>query len=318
MKPIFIVGVPRSGTKLLREILNRNEEVSIPKAETHFLPYIYNKWRARQFLSFDEIISFYQLFTDSSFFYHIDSAEKIWPKKLFFQNYSKMNISKLLEMIFTVHAEKEGKKRWGDKTPEYILCTDIIKEIFPHACFVHIIRDVRDCCLSAKKVWKKSTLRTAQKWVYSVETILQNKDKYISDYYEIKYENLIKKPADEVSKLCSWLNIKYNDEMLRVNDNIERYGDAKNRYGVLKDNFQKWDGNISRYELKRIEEIAGNTIYKLNYPLKHRPTFKPLKRSENIFYFTIDCINLIRFRIKDYGSIKKAILRFISDIKMKI
>ena len=37
-KPIFISGMPPSGTKLLRDILNNHSKVSIPDSETHFIP----------------------------------------------------------------------------------------------------------------------------------------------------------------------------------------------------------------------------------------------------------------------------------------
>jgi hypothetical protein len=36
--PIFIVGRPRSGTKLLRELLNQHSRISIPFWESSFIP----------------------------------------------------------------------------------------------------------------------------------------------------------------------------------------------------------------------------------------------------------------------------------------
>ena len=41
--PIFIVGMPRSGTKLLREILNNHSLIAIPDNESHFIPYLYDR-----------------------------------------------------------------------------------------------------------------------------------------------------------------------------------------------------------------------------------------------------------------------------------
>ena len=42
--PIFIVGMPRSGTKLIREILNRSDDVFIPHSESVFIPYLVKKY----------------------------------------------------------------------------------------------------------------------------------------------------------------------------------------------------------------------------------------------------------------------------------
>ena len=44
--PLFIVGLPRSGTKLIRDLLNRSPEIGIPVEESHFIPYFIAKFGA--------------------------------------------------------------------------------------------------------------------------------------------------------------------------------------------------------------------------------------------------------------------------------
>ena len=48
---------------------------------------------------------------------------------------------------FVAYAAREGKTRWGDKTPAYIGHIDRLAAIWPEAHFVVLVRDGRDVAL---------------------------------------------------------------------------------------------------------------------------------------------------------------------------
>ena len=50
--------------------------------------------------------------------------------------------------FFEAYAERQGKPRWGDKTPAYMLSVTRIGRALPEARFIHLIRDGRDVALS--------------------------------------------------------------------------------------------------------------------------------------------------------------------------
>ena len=57
---------------------------------------------------------------------------------------------------------------WGDKSPNYRAHLPLLRQLWPEARFIHIIRDARDVCLSSHKAWKKAVLRNAQRWTDEV------------------------------------------------------------------------------------------------------------------------------------------------------
>ncbi len=57
----------------------------------------------------------------------------------------------VVRAFFELYAEKQGKPRWGDKTPGYTQHIRKISKVLPEARFIHLIRDGRDVTLSRTK-----------------------------------------------------------------------------------------------------------------------------------------------------------------------
>ena len=55
-----------------------------------------------------------------------------------------LNVADGFRAFYRLYAERSGKSRWGDKTPDYVLHISDIAETLPEAHFIHIIRDRRD------------------------------------------------------------------------------------------------------------------------------------------------------------------------------
>ena len=66
--PLFIIGMYRSGTKLLRILLNQSPRIIIPVVESCFIPYLINKFGdSPQFENDNEFQNFYKSLTKTSF-----------------------------------------------------------------------------------------------------------------------------------------------------------------------------------------------------------------------------------------------------------
>ena len=77
-----------------------------------------------------------------------------------------------MRTFFELYAEREGKPRWGDKTPNYVKRMKQIQRTIPEARFVHMIRDGRDAALSRfKRLLKEPPpMETvAERWVKKIE-----------------------------------------------------------------------------------------------------------------------------------------------------
>src|ERR687889_109514 len=139
----FVVGVGRSGTTLLRMMLDAHPELAIPP-EAHFInPFIQVSGRLR----FNPRIAANAIVHDdrrrwSDFGL---SEEDLLER---FEATRPFTTSDALRAFFELYASKHGKARWGDKTPDYVRKMKKIQKTLPEARFIHVIRDGRDAGLS--------------------------------------------------------------------------------------------------------------------------------------------------------------------------
>ena len=131
----------RSGTTLLRLMLDAHPDLAIP-GETHWVPKMIRKLEKKP-MSGDELAEFV-----------IDS--KRWPDfhldpdalRERYAGLRKVTAADAIRAFYGLYSEREGKSRYGDKTPGYLKEMLRIQRVLPEARFIHIIRDGRDVSLS--------------------------------------------------------------------------------------------------------------------------------------------------------------------------
>ena len=302
--PLFIIGMPRSGTKLLRSLLNRHSRVSIPENETEFLPYLYYLVnRIGGLNDYGCFIKFYRQITKVSYFMNQLKNKKIIDPVYWYDSCNKYSSDELFKILIYYHLDKhlDEKFIWGDKSPSYINNITLINQIYPCARFIHIVRDVRDYCLSGYKTWGKNVYRSAYRWDKSIMKFDEESRPISNRVLEVKYENLIVNVCAELKKICSFLDIKYEKGMDSLNSPSENYGDARGLNFVKKDNKNKFYSSFSKKKIKRIEEVAFFSMKKRGYKIKYAGTEKKVSRMNLYSYALMDCLNLIHFYIKDKG-----------------
>lgn len=310
--PIFIVGRPRSGTKLLRSLLNSHSAISIPGWESNFIPQNIQKVK-----SFGDLAdpsnfeAFFQYIVNHGFFRrilnHNDYKEIVsitkWYEKLECYTYAGA-----IEAFFTLYAEKEKKRIWGDKSPHYMLYINEIKGMFPSAKFIHIIRDVRDHCLSSKKLWNKNPYRASKMWRDSIVKCKSDAALHLkNDYYEVKYEELIENTEALLAGICEFIGVEYEKEMVNLNKPAENLGDTKLTKEIVKTNKNKWNKELSVKIIKRIEEISFDVMRDLDYDISLATCQIPMSRSELIMTRALDSFNRFMFDCKFQGGMLKGI-----------
>jgi len=282
--PLFIVGVSRSGTKLLRDILNNNDNVSITDSETHFVPYLLDKYTNTK-PSEELSKSVHSDLINSSFYLRKSKVNKTISEDNFLKNTTNSTLNEIIEFILKFFGSKgikdeliEGTVIWGDKTPSYVNNMIQLKKAFPEAKFIHMIRDPRDVALSFKNSWGKNLLSSANKWN---NCILKAKNDALilgKDYCEIRYENLTNNSEFVIKSVCKYIDIEYSKEMSNLRKPSEYFGDAKNTKQIVQNNSNKYFSSISQEKIKRIEEICFLSLkytgYKINYAQKTNPISK--------------------------------------------
>lgn len=299
--PLFLIGLPRSGTKLLRSLLNGHEMVSITACETGFLPYWSMHWNEFGDLSnFTTFKKFYDSVQRFSYFRYAHKDDWLIKPEDWYHLCKSYDLQGVYEALMKHDAgiPESGNVIWGDKTPQYTNQLALIHHLWPDAKFVHIIRDVRDYSLSMQHAWGKNLLRSAQRWVDDITSARQSSEAFPDRYMELTYESLLELPQETIQKVCSFLDIEYQANMLTLSYPTERLGDAKNSVGVMQNNKHKYMEKMSERERNKIESISSTILNQLNYPCNYKGEVRRVSKMKMHYYKILDGINLITAKLK--------------------
>ncbi len=228
--PLFIVGMPRSGTKLLRTALNEHPKISIPIIETDFLPFWIVHWTGYGDISlWDNFQTFYTNNLSLPYFQYMKEDNQLISAEEWFSLCNSFDLPSVFEALMRHDAKVPEKSEiiWGDKTPSYINHIPTINRLYPQARVIHIVRDVRDYCLSINEAWGKNILRAAQRWNDSIQLIQSDASLLGKRYYEVRYEDLLANPENKLHEICDFLGLPYQKEMMLFSRSSENIGRAK-------------------------------------------------------------------------------------------
>jgi tetratricopeptide (TPR) repeat protein len=194
-QPIFIVGMPRSGTSLVEKIVSSHADVY----GAGELDYIFTLG-SRLFLKESSNYTFKALDTypNSSF-------------ELLGKSY--------LEKISLLDSKTS---RITDKMPFNMMMIGLIKIAIPNAKIIHCVRDAKDTCLS---IYKQNFTTGNYRFAYDLKTVGQFHNQYqklmehwhkvLPDaIYDINYESLTHKPEVEIRKLLSACDLDWQEDCL--------------------------------------------------------------------------------------------------------
>lgn len=288
--PLFIVGFGRSGTKMLRAILAEHPDICIGDVETNFIPSLSAIWRnfgdlheAENFERFFDVVREFPYFI-----YQQERGNLIEPGT-WRESIRVMDFAGIVEALIRhdCGTAMGGRRVWGDKSPTYTRHVGLLKQQFPQARFVHIVRDVRDVARSSREAWGVSPLRTAQRWVDSVLEPERQAIGFESDLLQVRYEDLIMNPWEVVRSICTHLGVAYSDELLQLRRPSENLGDAKGLTTILPNNSGKGATYFKIATLEKIERIGCEGLRAFGYPCD--PFCSPLRLGRT----SMGCLRLV-------------------------
>ena len=276
----FVVGVARSGTTLLRLMLDAHPELAIPH-ETHFIPAALQEPQASR-------EAFFRRLAEFSTWEDLSTPAERFAEEL--RRVEPFNVPDGLRAFYRLYAETHGKPRWGDKTPSYNLHMRTIHAALPEARFIHLLRDGRDVAVSLRHLWfspGESMETLAAYWADQiVETRRQGQGTPF--YLEVRYEDLITRPVRELERICRFIDLPYASEMLTYHhsarrrlDEVETRRDADGRVVITKEErlhnhrftsqppepsrIGRWRTEMTSAMLAAFEEAAGEMLDDLGY-----------------------------------------------------
>lgn len=210
----IIVGSPRSGTTLLRLMLDSHRDLAIPP-ETGFLvlgKQLCDAGEGRHDALFRAITAYPP---DAPAWADFGIPTEMFLSRL--EVLQPFSVAEGFRLFYRMYAERFGKRRTGDKTPLYCRHIREIAELLPEAHFIHLVRDGRDAAVSLREQWFSPghEIETqAHFWRTNVLTARQQGAE-CPHYLEVRYECLIRETERELRRICSLIDLEFDPAMLR-------------------------------------------------------------------------------------------------------
>jgi hypothetical protein len=259
LAPIVLGGCGRSGTTLLRMILDSHPEICCGPESNVF---------RRSALDPGELALKFDL--DPVQVREIHQAAVSRPA--------------FIEAFAVLCMARSGKRRWAEKTPRNIRRLDVIFRHFPQARFVHVLRDGRDVACSLRthprhrvvngelvplNTWKPIA-SCARRWRDDIE----RSRPYWSDprFLTLRYEDLVREPYPVLERLMAFVGEAWDDGMLEHAGtgspfrNVTTF--AQNPEALDPVNTRavsRWQRDLDAKDQRVFKRIAGKLLIELGY-----------------------------------------------------
>lgn len=321
-RPVFIVSSGRSGTTLLRTMLNAGNQLHIPH-ESDFIARAYPHYKHSVDMGeadYELVLSLFRRTSQNAGWGLPPDYLLRYLKKLSPTTFKDVNVG-IVQSYLDFHGLQSV--RWGIKAPVLIASIGRILELFPAAKIVHLVRDGRDVYLSYRAVHKSpdvasfgpgSVVSSALYWIDGLRRI----EKFERRVFELRYEDLVMKPREELERLCGYLEVPYDAVMhtsyLKAKGNKDAVLSehrstihAKIADGVDSTNTKKYLTKMSRMERFVFEFFASPYLkkyqYDIEFPVLNCICFSPARR---IAYLAARMFNTYRYWRRDRVALRDA------------
>ncbi|NNM26789.1 MAG: sulfotransferase [Phycisphaerales bacterium] len=276
---VFIVGCPRSGTTLLKRMVDAHPDLAITP-ETHWIPRFFRKrvGVTPEGLATSELperLLEYPKFANLRL--EPEDVRALVPAG------ATMPYAEFVTRIFDGFGRRHGKSLVGDKTPGYVQSMPLLNEQWPQAKFVHLIRDGRDVCLSVLDwdrahrtagrygTWERDRVSTAALWWERFVRLGREAGERLGPdlYHEVRYESLVTDPEAAMRSLCGFLGIPFDDAM--VSFHVGKTKDdptlsAKRAWRPVTAGIRDWRTDMASDDVVAFEAIVGDLLDELDLP----------------------------------------------------
>jgi hypothetical protein len=263
--PFFIVGSARSGTTLLRLMLNAHPDVAVPP-ESRFVVELYRGSDSIETSELLVALAGHKRF--EAWDLPIEAVrEELGPGP-------SAAYSDVMRAAYRAYARVHGKRRWGDKTPRYVEHLPFLADLFPDAHFIHLVRDGRNVALSYADVpfGPTTVAKAARLWAERVASGVANgRDLGAGRYMEIRYEDMVDDATGQAKQLCDFLELPFDPGMLdyteRARDAVLPRATQYNPHVVEPPtpHVRTWERDMPESHIEIFEAVAGPVLDRLGY-----------------------------------------------------
>ncbi len=275
MTPVFMIGTQRSGSNLLRLMMNQLKDISSPHP-----PHILERM-------FPLIDNYGDLKSDDNFALLVDDVCRLvelnpvewsgvsFDRGVIMANAKQRSLMSVYGAVYDQYSQSQGAKTWCCKSLANINYIFEIEEYFNCPKYIYLYRDGRDVALSFQKavVGEKHIYCIAKEWADTQSKAL-NLGKKIDNkrFHSVSYEQLTQQPEKTARSLCEFLNADYVPAMLDFHKTSEarNAAESSNLWGnvtspIIQNNSKKFLKELPKDEIRIFESVAGNMLDALAY-----------------------------------------------------
>lgn len=277
MNGIQIIGTQRSGSNLLRVILDQSEAIASPHPPhilVTFMPLL------ASYGTLDSI-SYHQLVKDVVAYVNANPVPwegVVLNEEELFNQSEQYHLFTLNRLIYEQAALSKNAKYWCCKSMANVHYAEEMEAFGLQPKYVFLYRDGRDVACSFKKaiVGEKHIYHLAKQWEKDQAACIRLKDLLPADrFYSLNYETLITDPENEIRRLCLYLDIEYSSNMMQFHGSKtskltaaagEMWSNLEKP--IISNNTRKFLNELKGDDLEIFELVAGDVLKALGYPLE--------------------------------------------------
>ena len=269
--PFFVVGNDRSGTTMLRLVLDRSREAAIPP-ESMFLIDLAPAWRSGRLGERSEAERVLRRLWAHPRLAHwgLPPEPPAVPSGLGHADAYRF----VVEAPFRAYAHAQGKERFGDKTPAYLHRIDHLLELWPDARFLVLVRDGRDVAVSLLRVpfGANNVWAAGRWWARGIRAGRDAERRHPGHVLSLRYEDFVADPAANARRACEFVGLGFDDAMLAIEETDPGKivpGEAgwltSVFAGINASAVGKWERELGAREQRVFAAVAGAELAALGY-----------------------------------------------------
>ena len=275
MRPIFLIGSERSGTTLLRLMLDGHPRVSWLGEFEYAVDFTNDPEHWPDTRDYLQFLATDRIFNNSNL--DIDAT---------------LDYPALIKSFLIQKQRRDGKQFIGATCHRHY---DRLLKLFPDARFIYLLRDPRDVARSTIGMgWAGNVWKGVDRWI-EAEELWGKMKKTIraSSYVEVRYEDLIAAPEATLSTVCNFLNIEYDNQMMSY--------PAYTTYSIPDPTLvEQWKRKLTKKQVQLVESRAGSFMNERKYVIISDSLVEP-SAVEKLFLSIQDRLFRARFNVRRYG-----------------
>jgi Sulfotransferase family len=278
---IFMIGTQRSGSNLLRLMLNELPRIAAPHPPhilQRLMPLVPN------YGDLDKRENFRQLVEDVCRLVELNPVP--WEgvtldREDVLRRCHRQSLMGVYEAVYDAMADAWEARSWCCKSLANIAYLPQIEAHFKSPRYIYLYRDGRDVAVSFRKavVGEKHFYHIAKEWSATQQLALGMRERIgPSRFFSISYESLTSEPEMSMRLLCKFLGVRFDNSMLEFykSDEARRAAESSELWGnvvrpIMADNTRKFLRDASEEDIRIFESMAGDVLGALGYDRLYVP-----------------------------------------------